>query len=184
MGKTTSAALTAGAAIGRCMRRLSTGRLAVGRFAGPRAGFLTTETSGTGFGKAAGLGCRTGVIDAGFIVGLRAGLLTTEVFASGFLADAVGTGAPFFTTVGFGFRFAPAAFFATEAAPALSALTNDDSFEIRFCSEGFGRGFLLAIEAASLPMRLCAIDSHPGRTCFLGKHYSAARGAWQRTLFN
>ena len=154
------------------MRRLSAARLATGRLDGPRAGFLTTETSGTGFGNAGGLACRTGVNGAGFSVGLRAGLLTTEVFASGFLADAVGTGTPFFATAGFGFRFAPAAFFATEAAPALSALTNDDSFEMRFCSEGLGRGFLLAFEAASLlarlgagcDERLCAIDSHPGQT--------------------
>ena len=156
MGKVPSGALIDAGVEGRCVRRLSIIRLAAGRLDGPRAGFLTTEASGTGFGKAGGLACLAGAIGAGFMVGLRAGLLTTDVFARGFLAAGGGTGALFFITVGFGFRFAPAALFATEAAPTLSALTNEDSFEIRLCSEGFGSGFLLAIEAASLLARLGA----------------------------
>ncbi len=111
----------------RGARLRSTARLAETRFAGPRAGFLTTDKDCTGAaivvgfldGRAADCGCA-------FMVGFRAGFLTTDFFETGFLMALAAHALGLFLAA------ASAGFLAIEAAPVLSAFTKETSFERRF----------------------------------------------------
>ncbi len=137
MGKLPSPPVAVGALIAlRGVRLLSTARLAETRFAGPRAGFLTTDKERTGAVIVAGfVDGRAANCGWAFIVGFRAGFLTTDFFKTGFLM------APVAGMLGLFLAAATTRFLTIEAAPVLSAFTKETSFERRFLLEAplFGR---------------------------------------------